>query len=347
MFCQNLMDFEPTLSPRFSAYVRDYLLDRSIDPTSIFEACDVAQNENDECDMPLPVPKVAMLLELAAKITDNPRMGMNMGQQYHYEVGGLLIMAVLAAPSVDVGLKCLSRYDKYVDTGIVTNFNFDQSVAEFGARMVDPEDIKMVQLNEYLMTFLVQMLTIATRMKVPLTKVWLRHRSDHNANALESFFGTSVKFGQSSNTLFFDRSYLQQPFLSSNSLLFDVLSNAMQTYYSPDIELGEFIGQVSREIIRCGSDESSNAEVIAERLAISPRTLRRRLAEEGYSFQGAKNLAREKRAKYYLAHTSMSLSGISFELGYSELSAFSRAFRAWVGMTPQAYRERSRQLFRA
>ena len=80
---------------------------------------------------------------------------------------------------------------------------------------------------------------------------------------------------------------------------------------------------------------------------VSPRTLRRRLSEEGYSFQEAKNLAREKRAKYYLSQTKMPLSEIAFELGFSELSAFSRAFRSWVGETPQSYRENYKQLLRA
>ena len=59
-----------------------------------------------------------------------------------------------------------------------------------------------------------------------------------------------------------------------------------------------------------------------------------------------KSLAREKRARYYLSHTNLSLSEIAFELGYSELSAFSRAFRTWTGETPQVYREKVQQLLR-
>jgi AraC-like DNA-binding protein len=341
------MDFEPTLSPRFVAYVRDYLLDRKVDPAPVFEACGMSSNNNEESDTPLPVPQVAMLMEMAARATDNPHMGMSMGLQYHYEASSLLILAVLAAPTVEAGIKILSRYDKYVDTGIETSFDFDRPVAEFGANMIAPEGVKMDQLDEYLMTFTVQTLNIATRKPVPMTEVWLRHSCDQNVRALESFFGAPVKFAKASNKMFFDRAYLREPFLSRNGLLFDVLTNALKTYFSPAAEQSEFIDRVSREIIKCGAEESPSTEKIAQRLAISPRTLRRRLSEEGYSFQGAKNLAREKRARYYLGHTNMPLSEIAFELSYSELSAFSRAFRAWVGETPQAYRERSRALSRA
>ena len=341
------MDFEPTLSPRFIAYVRDYLLDREIDPAPVFYKCGIPSKNSEDYDIPIPVHRVALLLELAAQVSDNPRMGMNMGEQYHYEAGSLLIMAVLAAPNVAAGLKCLNQYDKYVDTGLTATFNFDSPTAQFSTRIIAPENVKLDQLNEYLMTFLVRTLNIATRKHMPLEQVSLRHKNDRNAKALEAFFGAPVKFSQASNKLYFDRSYLQQPFLSSNSLLFDVLSNALDTYFSPSAGASEFVDRVSREIIRCGSDESLSADNIALRLAISPRTLRRRLAEEDHSFQEAKNLAQEKRAKYYLGHTKMSLSEISFELGYSEMSAFSRAFRTWMGVTPQAYREGVKEVFQA
>ncbi len=64
------MEFEPTLSPRFVAYVRDYLLDREIDYVPVFEACDIPLRDG-EHDTPFPVPKVAKMLELAAEVSDN------------------------------------------------------------------------------------------------------------------------------------------------------------------------------------------------------------------------------------------------------------------------------------
>ena len=130
------MDFEPTLSPRFVAYVRDYLMDHGIAPDPVFLESGIPSREGEDYDAPIPIEQVAKLFELAAKYTDNTCMGLNMGQQYHYESSSLLILAVLAAPSVDEGIKCLNRYDQYVDTGIETSFDFDQPLAEFGARMI-------------------------------------------------------------------------------------------------------------------------------------------------------------------------------------------------------------------
>ena len=118
----------------------------------------------------------------------------------------------------------------------------------------------------------------------------------------------------------------------------------METYFSLGEHKNEFVSTVCRQIMLEDSLQNADSDTIAGRLSISPRTLRRRLADEGYTFQEAKSLARERRAKYLLANSSASLTEIAYELGYSELSAFSRAFRAWVGETPQAYRENVRSL---
>ncbi len=341
------MEFEPTLSPRFVAYVRDYLMDREIEPEPIFAECGIPASRDEEYDTPLAVAQVAALFELAAKHSNNPCMGMNMGRDYHYEASSLLILAMLSAPSVEEGLKCLNRYDKYVDTGIETSFDFSSPQVEFGARLLVSEDMNVDQLNEYLMVFLVKALNMATKKPVPLKEVWLSHSCNQNIEALEQFMGVPVKFSRTHNKLVFERSYLQERFFTSNGLLYEILINALKTYFSSVAEQNGFVDVVCREIARLGNDELPNYELIAERLAISPRTLRRRLAEEGYSFQEAKNLTREKRAKYYLSQTNMPLAEIAFELGFSELSAFSRAFRSWVKETPHSYRENFKHLLRA
>lgn len=337
-------ELEPSLSPRFVAYVRDYMLDQGINPEPIFSQCGIVSSRFDELDAALPAHQVANLLELAAQYSDNPCMGLHMAQRYHYESASLVILAMLAAPSVGDGIRCLCHYDRYVDTAIVINFDFSKPLAEFSYRVIVPEGVAVCQLNEYLQGFLVQALNTATRIPVPIKQVCFSHDNDQNASVLRDFFQAPVKFSCPDNRLFFDRSYLQERFHTSHNLLHEILVNAMKTYFVSEQSGNGFVDILCREIIRCGADESATLEKIAERLAISPRTLRRRLSSEGRSFQEVKNLARAKRAKYYLRRTTMPIAEIAYELGFSELSAFSRAFRSWVGQAPQAYREQGDSL---
>lgn len=340
------MDFEPTLSARFVAYVRYYLHDRGIDPDAICEACGI-HHWGGDADTPLPVSQASAMLEMAAEVSDNSCMGIHMARDYHYESAGLLIAATLTAATVEEGLRCLNRYDRYFDTAIETSFDFDQPQATFGAKVICDEGVVTRQLNEYLMVFLDNSFTLSTRSKMPVTEVWFAHGNDQNATVLQEIFQAPVRFARPNTKIFFEREFLKQKHFTRNPLMHEVATNAIRTYFCTVSEHRGFIDRVTREIIVGGIGAPDSAEVIAERLAMSPRTLRRHLAEEGYTFQEAKNLAREKHAKYFLGHTNLSLSEIAFRLGYSEPSAFSRAFRAWTGVTPQNYRQQTQKLFQA
>jgi AraC-like DNA-binding protein len=81
-------------------------------------------------------------------------------------------------------------------------------------------------------------------------------------------------------------------------------------------------------------------DAVARRLATTPRTLQRRLARAGTSFESLRDGARREAAVLYLADTALSIGEIGYLLGYSEPAAFHRAFKRWHGTTPQAFRAR-------
>jgi AraC-like DNA-binding protein len=86
-----------------------------------------------------------------------------------------------------------------------------------------------------------------------------------------------------------------------------------------------------------GGDMSIQA--VARRLAIAPRTLQRRLSQEGTSFDAERESARKEAASAFLTDPTLSIAEIAFLLGYSEPAAFHRAFKRWHGTTPQAFRQ--------
>lgn len=95
-----------------------------------------------------------------------------------------------------------------------------------------------------------------------------------------------------------------------------------------------------REII--GSDLSAelpNFEYVAQALHTSAQTLRRRLKEEGLTYQELKDQLRRDSALYYLERGDLSIQEVAEKLGFSEPSTFHRAFKKWTNMTPGAYRQ--------
>lgn len=83
-------------------------------------------------------------------------------------------------------------------------------------------------------------------------------------------------------------------------------------------------------------------EGVARRLAMSKRTLQRRLVEEGTSYQDVLRDTRLELARHYLVRTSVPLGEISFLLGFEESNSFFRAFNDWTGRTPEAVRREAR-----
>jgi len=129
-----------------------------------------------------------------------------------------------------------------------------------------------------------------------------------------------------------------------------------------DAALGRFLeGQAAEIIARQPKDGDIREEVIgilttqatvgdlsldtvARRLAITPRTLQRRLAQAGTSFDALCDQARRAAAETYLKSTTLSISEVTYLLGYSEPTAFHRAWRRWFGgITAQVFREQHSQ----
>lgn len=91
-------------------------------------------------------------------------------------------------------------------------------------------------------------------------------------------------------------------------------------------------------LVRLLPEGEVSVDKVARALHQSTRTLQRRLAERGMSWQQLLDRTREQLARQYLRDPGLSLAEIGLLLGYSEQSAFTRAFRRWTGQTPQAYR---------
>jgi AraC-like DNA-binding protein len=98
------------------------------------------------------------------------------------------------------------------------------------------------------------------------------------------------------------------------------------------------IVDLQRDRIAGGAD--TRIETVARRLATSPRTLQRRLAAEGLSYQQVLDEWRQAAAERHLTASALSIGEIAYLLGFSEPAPFHRAFKRWYGITPRAFRER-------
>ncbi len=161
-------------------------------------------------------------------------------------------------------------------------------------------------------------------------------RPDHGAE-YDLLFSCPLEFSARQSSLVFHSRYLDRPLLQDERTLKHFLQRSPADLLArPDD--GNSLSSRLRRLLSRDSSRWPDLEAVAAHLNISPQTLRRHLREEGTSFQGLKDQLRRDIAIYHLSRSDLSLQQIAEQLGFSEPSAFHRAFKKWTGLTPGAYR---------
>ena len=171
----------------------------------------------------------------------------------------------------------------------------------------------------------------------------MKHGPPASVSAHERYFGCPVHFAAGEDSLAISSETLRRP----NHLSDDGISRFLLTHLDAEIEaLGAEIpvrALVEREISRSLSSGVPRMADIARRLAMSQRTLHRRLADSGLSFKSLVDDTRRHVAASLVRGSSYSLTEVAFLAGFSEQSAFNRAFKRWTGHTPTAFRDAARE----
>lgn len=166
-----------------------------------------------------------------------------------------------------------------------------------------------------------------------------------SAAALKEFrrmFGVMPAFAQSQNRIGFDLSELIKPLPAANHDLYVTAHNYANQLLGLSQQERTFTTSVANFIASALQRGHANETRACAELGVSPRTMQRNLAAEGTTFKTLLEETRMRIARHYLIDTDLSLTAIAFLLGYSELSAFSRAAKAWHGDTPSAMRKKLR-----
>lgn len=177
--------------------------------------------------------------------------------------------------------------------------------------------------------------------RVPLASVHLDYPPpEWAAEYRYVFYGFPVKFNQKYMELSFHQSDMSLPNQQDVTSLEAYVARAPRNIFTPQENLSYSI-QIRGEILRTMQKDGGvpNMEEVAKQLSMHPQTLRRRLREESTDFTLIRTQARRDVAIYMLSQPNNRIEDISEQLGFSESSAFVRAFKSWMGMTPMAYRK--------
>jgi AraC-like DNA-binding protein len=174
------------------------------------------------------------------------------------------------------------------------------------------------------------------------TSVAFSHSRNSDLREFDRFFGCPVEFGAQATLVALADEALQIPLLTADPKLLRALQpfcdTAAEERNTPN---GTLRSAVEKEAERLLPHGKAKAQIVAKNLALSLRTLSRRLADEGTTYAEVVDHLRRSLALQYLKEPGMSVSQIAWLLGYEGSTSFNHAFRRWTGQSPSAARNQA------
>lgn len=273
---------------------------------------------------------------LAHVSQNEPAFALRLVQAINAKTTDPAMIAFLSSSDLNMALERTSHYKPIVaPVRLNVEQNDRQTILTFaGLPQSGPLPTLFVAFE---LMFWVQLARIATREQVNPETV---HSSLDlsEVDAYEAFLGTRLRRDEV-NRVTFSAADAQKPFLTANHALWAILESAFDKRMEDLTQEASFRDRVRACLLEMLASGHYSMAYVASKLAISNRTLQRRLREEGTTFQEVLDELREELARHYLSVTDYTSAEISFLLGYEEPNSFFRAFRAWTGQTPEIVRE--------
>ncbi|MCB9536165.1 MAG: AraC family transcriptional regulator [Myxococcales bacterium] len=269
---------------------------------------------------------------------DDAGLPLRYGASIRPEDFGAFGLALKTARDVGDALRRLARYI------LVVSDTLDYALRDEGGEWLfvlggrRSGDRRGVQLaNECALAAIVSLLRQVADGPIVPAAVSFRHPPPADVAEHADYFGAPVRFGAPLDALHLDEQTLVTPTRLADEGLSAYLLTQLDDLHARRAE-GAVVHQVRQAITDQLCSGMPTRDDIARHLGMSGRTLHRRLAEHGCSFQSVANQVRRAVAESLLVRQAHSLAEVAYLTGFSDQSAFQRAFKGWTGQTPHEFR---------
>ena len=318
------------------------LRNRDIDTAPLLQRVGLTEQDLNKPDNRVSAAAQASLLEFAAEALHDPALGFHLATAVNPRELGLVFYLASAAKNLGEAIALLVRYCQIVNEAIHVQLTRRSSDLVIEFHLVGVRRFQAAQNTELAITVVLKSLREITGRHVHPTKITLLHTRNSDSREFERFCACPVEFGATSDQLVFSNQTLALPLITEDTHLLDALrpicdAAAKQRETAPE-SLRALVENEAQKLLPHGKARRHN---IAKKLALSPRTLARRLASEGTTFEEVVDELRRSLALQYIRTPSISLSQIAWLLGYEGATSFNQAFRRWTGGSPSAARAKT------
>ena len=281
--------------------------------------------------------EAVFLLTTAAELTNDPYLGLRLGQQVGIASYSTFGFALMSCANLRESIDLLLRYGKVFfkphwesenhNGGLLLWHNLTQGTLAQQRLIAELSFSQLSTIGNSLY-----------RSRLEGAELQLKYPEPSDIAHYQSFFDTKVVFGAERNQLFLPEHILDTPVKTANVSDHVVFHQQCEEMLR-SLTTGEKVTTEVRRLLLQSAGDFLDISKIAEHLNMSERTLRRKLKNESVSFRALFDEVRDLLAIEYLTKTTLTVADIAHLLSYSETVNFRRAFVRWNGMTPSEYRQ--------
>jgi AraC-like DNA-binding protein len=270
----------------------------------------------------------------AQRLADDPHLALHLAETIPAGAFGIVEYICRSAPTLRAALTQWCRYLRLLDDAVLVGLVEEGALSAL--RVLVESEAPAPASHELCFALVVR--HARAMLESPLALHVRRVAFTHDVpaaqrDAYRTFFGAPVRFRAPHTELVLETSDLDQPLRTADPSLLAILQPTAEEALSRGPATLPVTDQVRRTLRAAMQSDDAQLDAVAKRLGMTGRSLQRRLRDEGTVFQALRDELRRDLADRYLGQ-GMSFAEISFLLGFSEPSAFFRAFKRWTGLTP-------------
>ena len=334
------MNAEPTTYSGVARLIAETLKTHyGVDPDPLFRQAGLNPEAMSACDFRYPTEKMGDVWEAAEAVTGDPCFGLVVGLNVRPTTFHALGFSWLASATMLGALKRLRRFYRVI-ANVPADINIEPIDDGYELDLVfpDPRFPPLPIAMDAFLTAIVKLCRTATNEHFHPLKVTLLRKDPGRADEYIKAFAAPVKFSQEQDSLFFDKALLQTPLPGKNLELARDTDRILDRYLEA-LEPDKVSSEVKQLLLRLLPSGQANQQTVASRMNRSTSTLQRQLRAEGTNYREICDGTRKSLAEQYVRDGEYTLGEIAYQLGFTDQSNFSRAFKRWTGVSPGEFGE--------
>lgn len=309
------------------------------DVDSIFGSAGIAPEMAGSPTLKLKLSSFCNLFEEAAYNTRYDNFGLWFGNRFQPRDLGLWGYATVSSPTLGAALENLVGLFRYhQESSAMVCARGEDGLMRLEYQIVAPDIVERRQDAELSLGMFLNVFRECCGPGWAPEEVHFEHPQPLECHEHERAFSAPVYFSQSTNALLFRDDVLERPMPGSDLRLMAMMRMCLEQLSAQPQSAGALIDQVRTTVRSKLTEGYPTLDCVAATLKLPPAVIQRELAFEGVAYKDLVERTRRDLALMYLKQRQLQFSEIAFLLGYSELSAFSRAVRRWTGEAPRTVR---------